>query len=57
MRVAEEPIFGFITDEQMQDLTREWMSFILPLLIVEMWLSWWPTAKQAINRPWRTKGA
>ncbi len=57
MRVFEDPLFGFISDEMMQDLTREWMSFILPLIVIEIWLSWWPSAKRVIDRPWRKTNA
>jgi len=53
LRVAEDPLLFFISDEVMQDVTREWLSFVVPLIIVEVWLSWWPAARRAISRPWR----
>lgn len=49
LRVFREPLLGFIHEDAMQDLTREWLSFVLPLLIVELWLSWLPMARRLFN--------
>lgn len=51
LRVVQEPVFGFIEDTEMRGLTREWLSFVVPLLIVEIWLSWGPALRNALKRP------
>lgn len=38
----QEELFFFVTNEVSRDGTREWASWIIPLLIVELWLSWLP---------------
>lgn len=39
---AQDWLFFYVTDPDMRDATREWASWIVPLLVLEMWLSWWP---------------
>jgi uncharacterized membrane protein len=46
----QEHLFFYVSDEEMRDATREWASWVVPLLAVELWLSWWP---QARGRPAR----
>jgi hypothetical protein len=38
-------LLGFIENAELRAATRGWLSFVLPLLVVEAWLSWWPSAK------------
>jgi len=35
-------LFFYVKDEAMRDATREWASWVVPLLILELWLSWIP---------------
>lgn len=35
-------LFFYVADEAMRDTTREWASWVVPLLVLEMWLSWLP---------------
>jgi uncharacterized membrane protein len=35
-------LFFYVTDEAMRDATREWASWVVPLLVLELWLSWIP---------------
>jgi Predicted membrane protein (DUF2306) len=46
----QHEIFPFIGDVAVRDTTREWLSFVAPLLVVETWLSWWPALRVARNR-------
>lgn len=35
-------LFFYHRDETMRDATREWASWVVPLLVLELWLSWVP---------------
>lgn len=35
-------LFFYVADEAMRDVTREWASWVVPLLVLEFWLSWLP---------------
>jgi uncharacterized membrane protein len=35
-------LFFYVKDEILRDATREWASWVVPLLILEFWLSWLP---------------
>lgn len=35
-------LFFYVKDEAMRDATREWASWIVPLIVIELWLSWVP---------------
>jgi len=39
---GEDWLFFYVTNPDVRDATREWASWIVPLLIMELWLSWWP---------------
>lgn len=54
MGQAEDVLFPFMPDPQLRGVTREWLCFVVPLLAVEAWYSWWPAL--AAPRP-RTAGA
>lgn len=45
MAAGDGVLLGFIENEELRAATRGWLSFVLPLLAVEIWLSWWPAAK------------
>lgn len=40
-------MFPFIRNVDVRDTTREWLSFVAPLLVVETWLSWWPALRKS----------
>ena len=42
MYQLQDWLFFYVKDEAMRDATREWASWIVPLLILELWLSWIP---------------
>lgn len=46
----EQQLFPFISSEAARDTTQEYLSFLVPLLIVETWLSWWPALRSARAR-------
>jgi uncharacterized membrane protein len=39
----QDALFPFIADQDLRDATREWLSFVLPLIVLEAWISWWPS--------------
>lgn len=43
-------LFGFIEIEEVRDTTGEYLSFVIPLLVVEGWLSWVPAVQSALRR-------
>jgi len=47
MNDFQHEIFPFIDDEAVRDTTREWLSFVAPMLVAETWLSWWPALRAA----------
>lgn len=44
----QEYLFFFVQDEQARDGTREWASWVIPLLVVEFWISWFPQLRSRI---------
>lgn len=38
----QDYLFFYVADADMRDATREWASWVVPLLLVEAWLSWIP---------------
>lgn len=46
----QDQLFPFMPDQALRDATREWLSFVLPLLAVETWYSWWPSLRAARHR-------
>jgi uncharacterized membrane protein len=36
-------IFNFITDDEMKDVTYDWIGWVYPLIITEFLLNWWPS--------------
>ncbi len=43
-------IFFYVRDEAVRDTTREWASWVVPLLVLELWLSWMPLLRSASMR-------
>ena len=44
-------LFFYVKDEALRDVTREWASWVVPLLVLELWLSWLPLLRSARPRP------
>ena len=38
----QDYLFFYVKNEDLRDTTREWASWVLPLLVVEFWISWRP---------------
>lgn len=38
-------LFFYVQNAEMRDATREWASWVIPLLLVEFWISWLPQAR------------
>jgi uncharacterized membrane protein len=47
---AQDWLFFYVTDPTLRDATREWASWIVPLLVMELWLSWWPLLRGPAGR-------
>jgi hypothetical protein len=39
----QDVLFPFMVDQALRDTSREWLSFVLPLLAVEIGYTWWPS--------------
>ena len=48
--VVDETLLGFISNQEARDTSQEYLSFLIPLLIVEAWLSWVPAVQSALRR-------
>jgi hypothetical protein len=46
---VQNEMFPFIRNEDVRDTTREWLSFVVPLLVAETWLSWWPAVRRTVR--------
>jgi len=46
----EDQLFPFIDNREARETTQEYLSFVLPLLVVEAWLSWVPAVQGALRR-------
>jgi uncharacterized membrane protein len=42
----QDLLFFYVTNPDLRDATREWASWVVPLLAVEMWLAWYPTIRK-----------
>lgn len=47
MGEAQGLLFSFLPSRELSGVTREWLSFVLPLLAVEGWASWWPAVRSS----------
>ncbi|MCF8247086.1 MAG: DUF2306 domain-containing protein [Saprospiraceae bacterium] len=43
--VPSDMLFFYIQSPELRDATLEWMSWVLPLLVTEFWISWIPLLK------------
>ena len=50
LRVSQDWFFPFIEDPEMRTTVREYVCFIVPLLAVEIWLTYWPALERAGHR-------
>ena len=50
MRVTEDWFLFFIEGDVMRLVAREYLCFIVPLLAVEIWLTYWPSLKRSLAR-------
>jgi hypothetical protein len=41
----QDYLFFYVQNEEMRDATREWASWVIPLLVVELWISWLPQVR------------
>ena len=41
----QDYLFFYVQDAEMRDATREWASWVIPLLVVEFWISWLPQVR------------
>jgi hypothetical protein len=41
----QDYLFFYVTKPDLRDATREWASWVVPLLVVELWLSWIPVIR------------
>jgi hypothetical protein len=46
----DDNLMAFMSQEQVRDTSQEYLSFILPLLATEIWLSWAPALRSALRR-------
>lgn len=49
----QDYLFFYVQDEVVRDATREWASWVIPLLVVELWISWLPQVRP--NKSSKTK--
>ncbi|MBK6458911.1 MAG: DUF2306 domain-containing protein [Gemmatimonadetes bacterium] len=42
----QDALFFYVTNPDLRDATREWASWVVPLLVVEMSLAWFPAIRQ-----------
>ena len=43
-------LFFYVKDEAVRDTTREWASWVVPLLVLELWLTWVPLLRPPQQR-------
>ena len=46
----DKQLFAFIDNQDVRDTTGEYLSFVIPLLVVEAWLTWVPAVQSAMRR-------
>jgi Predicted membrane protein (DUF2306) len=42
---VEGTLLAFLPDKELSGVTREWLSFVVPLLVVEGYYNWWPATR------------
>jgi hypothetical protein len=46
----QDYLFFYVENEDMRDATREWASWVVPLLVVEAWISWFPQVRGRVAK-------
>jgi uncharacterized membrane protein len=46
----QDYLFFYVENEDMRDATREWASWVIPLLLVEAWTSWLPQIRGKVAK-------
>lgn len=49
MGETDDWLFAFLEDKAVRDATQEWLAFVVPLIVVEGWYTWWPSVRQAMR--------
>jgi hypothetical protein len=49
LEAFDSSVFPFIQSQDVRDTTTEWLSFVLPLMVVEFYLSWWPDLRKSLR--------
>lgn len=57
LRVSQDWFLPFIEDAEMRTTVREYVCFIVPLIAVEIWLTYWPSVKRAQRRKRQAEAA
>lgn len=47
---VQDYVFFYVTNEDLRDSTREWASWVVPLIVVELYLSWLPMSRRVRHR-------
>ncbi len=47
--VYKHGFLSFIKNQDTRDATYEWMSWVIPFLVVEFFISWWPAVRRSKN--------
>ncbi len=42
----ESQLFGFIESDEVRNVTREWLAFVVPLVVIELGISWLPALRR-----------
>lgn len=50
LRESADWLLPYIEDAEMRLTVREYLCFIIPLLTVEIWLTYWPALKKALHK-------
>jgi uncharacterized membrane protein len=43
----DEVVLGFVQTREVRDATMDWLSFVVPLIVIEGWYTWWPSVPAA----------
>ncbi|HEX7769154.1 MAG TPA: hypothetical protein VF422_03905, partial [Dokdonella sp.] len=53
----QDYLFFYVQGEQARDGTREWASWVIPLVLVELWISWLPQLRRRASSTPTARGA
>lgn len=48
--VPQDAMFWFIDSQDVRDTTIEWMSWVIPLIAIEFWISWRPLLVSGVSK-------